>query len=474
MAMLKQIQKTILEILEKELITILALLIVATGIFFVRAQSNIAVYLTVYPPGGSITVTSPDGGETWVIDTTPTITWTTLGPIDDVKIELQRTVGGDWETLIDSTPNDGGYPWLVTSPDTTTATVRITKVDVPSVTDSSNAVFTISAAPEGPSSPGGYVPTYPMIDSISPMSFYYKDATELIIRGLGFEDQVWARLNQITFPLQKPHTHNLITLNLLSNTLAVGTYRLCVYNSSWEFDCYRNLITVTDGTKVIPPTTGGAGEEYAAELIRQFSIRPANGIPLQTEQKLTGQSPDLILKPRETATLWADFKNIGTATWYQDGPNPVRLGTDNKHDRRSGFYHSSWIKYNRPVLVNRVVKPGEIGRFEFTIQAPWIAKTYTEYFRPVAEYKTWMNGNSQVKWTITVQKQSFWQKLFPKPAAQPATPSLSKPAIPSTGGITQPQEPKTPSPYQQTKKPQFGLINFLNNLLQRIKLFFKS
>ncbi len=415
--MLQQISKikiALIKLLEEELLTVLAVCLVMLGVWFTKAAADSTNLSFIILDYGTITVTAPDGGEDWQVDSTQHITWTSTGSIASVKIELQRTVGGSWETLVASTVNDGDYPWPVTAPATAAATVRISSTTVPGINDVSNAVFIISAAPEAPGGPGGYVPTYPAIDSVSPMSFYYKTATELVIRGLGFEDQAWATLNQVAFPIQKPHSQNLITMNLLPNALTVGTYRLCIYNSSWEYDCYMRLISVVDKeTGVIPPTTGGAGEEYSATLVRQ--------------------SPDVALKAREMATLWVEFKNTGTATWYQDGKNPVRLGTDAKRDRRSGFYHSSWIKYNRPVLVDRVVKPGEIGRFEFTIKAPWTAKIYTEAFRPVAEWKTWMNGQSQVKWTIQVKKISFWD-LFKKPAVQPTAPSTSKPASPSTGG----------------------------------------
>lgn len=445
--MLQQISKIkifLWELLEKELIAVLAVCLVALGIWLVKADTATTnLYFTILD-AGTLTVTVPNGGEDWQVDSPQHITWTSTGSINNIKIELQRSVGGDWETLITSTPNDGDYPWTVTAPTTTTATVRISSVTVPDITDSSDVVFTISAAPEGaPGLPGGYVPTYPMIDSVSPMSFYYDAATELIIRGLGFEDRAWVTLNQVIFPVQKPHTQNLITINLLPNTLATGTYRLCVYNTLLQFDCYRNLITVTDKTKIIPPTTGGVGEEYSATLVRQ--------------------SPNITLKARATATLWAEFENTGTATWYQDGENPVRLGTDAKRDRRSGFYHSSWIKYNRPVLVNKIVKPGEVGRFEFAIQAPWTAKKYIEYFRPVAEYKAWMSGQSQVKWIIQVKKTSFWD-LFKKPA--PAAP-----AAPSTGGkVEAPFKPGDLLVFTDRIEQVYqGTVKLFNNFLSKLR-----
>ncbi|MFH0912265.1 MAG: hypothetical protein V1807_01240 [Patescibacteria group bacterium] len=460
--------------IEKELITVLAVCLLMLGIWGTKAATDTTNLSFIILDVGTITVTAPNGGEDWQVDSSQHITWTSTGSIASIKIELQRTVGGDWETLIASTVNDGDYPWPVTTPATTTAIVRVSSVTVPAITDSSDAVFTISAVPETPGGPGGYLPTYPMIDSISPMNFYHDDATELIIRGLGFKDYAWVILNQVIFPVQKPHSQNLMTMDLLSNTLNVGTYRLCVYNSFWEYDCYRHLITVTDKTKIIPPTTGGTVETYEATLVNQFSLKPGDGIPLQTEQKITGQSPDVTLKVGDEAVLWVEFKNTGTATWYQDGSNPVRLGTDNKRDRRSGFYHNSWIKNNRPALVNKVVKPGEIGRFEFVIKAPWIAKTYTEYFKPVAEYKAWMSGRSQVQWIITVQKKTL-KELFTKPkTVQPLVPpvvSSPAPIAPSTGGkVETPFQPGTTLFFSDRVEQIYqSAIKLFNNFLTKFR-----
>ena len=194
--MLKQISKIktiILEILEKELITVLALSMVMLGIWLVKADTDSTELSFVILDSGTVTVTAPNGSEDWQVDSTQHITWDSTGSINSVKIELQRETDGSWETLIASTTNDGDYPWLVTSPTTATATMRITSTTVPEITDSSDVVFTISAAPEASSGLGGYLPTYPAIDSVSPMSFYYDDAVELLIRGFGFEDRVWVK-----------------------------------------------------------------------------------------------------------------------------------------------------------------------------------------------------------------------------------------------------------------------------------------
>jgi len=93
---------------------------------------------------GQITVLSPNGGDVWRINKRNTIQWTSSGVSGYVQIELSRN-GGPWETLNSSTPNDGSFQWKVTGPATTQALIRVRSVSVttPSVSDTSNANFTI-------------------------------------------------------------------------------------------------------------------------------------------------------------------------------------------------------------------------------------------------------------------------------------------------------------------------------------------
>jgi CSLREA domain-containing protein len=94
------------------------------------------------PP--SITVVVPNGGENWPVDSAQTIQWTSSGVSGNVKIELSRDGGSTFETLFASTANDGSQSWMVTEPATTQALVRVSSVNNPSVSDLSNAEFTIS------------------------------------------------------------------------------------------------------------------------------------------------------------------------------------------------------------------------------------------------------------------------------------------------------------------------------------------
>jgi hypothetical protein len=111
---------------------------------------------TVSTPA-SITVTSPNSGETWQRGTTHTVTWSYTGsPGTKVKIVLLK---GDIEvgTIADSAPigsgGIGSYTWSISSFGTTGSDykVRIQSISQPSIIDVSNIYFTISSRTPTPS-----------------------------------------------------------------------------------------------------------------------------------------------------------------------------------------------------------------------------------------------------------------------------------------------------------------------------------
>ena len=259
--MLKQIQKTFFKILEKELIVILAVLVLVLGIFFVQAQTDQTnLTFNIIPEGGRITVTYPNGGEIWVINTTKTITWVTEGPIDDVKIELQRASGGDWEELTESTINDGDFPWSVTSPTTTQALIKISKVGDDSVNDTSNAVFTISTA--GGGGGGGGVIYNPAIDTVVPREFSNAVDVDMIITGFYFEwgAKVWLDNNY----LQPNYVWSSEISVTVPADFPIGEYALCVQNPSGGASCYHLPIIVYE-EEIIEPEEPEEPEEEPAE-----------------------------------------------------------------------------------------------------------------------------------------------------------------------------------------------------------------
>ncbi len=90
-------------------------------------------------------VTYPNGGEAWQSNFTREIYWSTQTGVANVAIEIDRNYpSGIWETIAASTPNSGRYTWLVTTPITASARIRILNVANPAIGDTSNANFSIS------------------------------------------------------------------------------------------------------------------------------------------------------------------------------------------------------------------------------------------------------------------------------------------------------------------------------------------
>jgi subtilisin family serine protease len=103
-----------------------------------------AVHLAEPPPSSTLTVTAPNGvGESWAAGSTQTIRWSSSGVSGNIRIDLSRDGGATWTTLFASVANSGSKSWRVSGPVTTNALVRITSLNTPSVSDVSNAPFTI-------------------------------------------------------------------------------------------------------------------------------------------------------------------------------------------------------------------------------------------------------------------------------------------------------------------------------------------
>ncbi|MCP4152288.1 MAG: hypothetical protein GY757_31410 [bacterium] len=91
----------------------------------------------------AITVTSPNGGESWSVNSSQTISWTSSGDVGNVTIELSTTgLTGSFSPIAESIANSGSYSWSVADVDSSSCVIRISNADA-SVSDSGDAVFTI-------------------------------------------------------------------------------------------------------------------------------------------------------------------------------------------------------------------------------------------------------------------------------------------------------------------------------------------
>ena len=125
-------------------------------------------------------------------------------------------------------------------------------------------------------------------------------------------------------------------------------------------------------------------------ILSQGLIFQAKAAP-EYDSQWAGQSSYATLVAGQEQEVWVEFKNDGLGMWQKNGINPVHLGTANPLDRASQFYDSNtWLRNNRIEMSQDKVGPGDTAKFVFKIKAPETPGVYREYFRPVAEDKTWM------------------------------------------------------------------------------------
>ena len=104
------------------------------------------------PVTPSLTVTSPNGGESWERGTSHSITWDSSGsPGSSVKIELYRGSSLD-RTISSLTSNDGSYTWSIPSTLSSASDyrIRITSTSNSSYYDYSNGYFSIVGVNHAP------------------------------------------------------------------------------------------------------------------------------------------------------------------------------------------------------------------------------------------------------------------------------------------------------------------------------------
>jgi len=107
------------------------------------------IALTAGGTPSTITVTAPNGGETYTAGDNTSISWTWTGTFSNVSIDYSTNGGGNWTNITPSTPNDGSYTWTIPSSATTQGRVRVTDTSDTSVTDQSDGNFTIELPPSG-------------------------------------------------------------------------------------------------------------------------------------------------------------------------------------------------------------------------------------------------------------------------------------------------------------------------------------
>ncbi|MGE5342380.1 MAG: Ser-Thr-rich GPI-anchored membrane family protein [Candidatus Omnitrophota bacterium] len=102
-------------------------------------------YFNIQKLAGTITVTSPNGGESWPQSSTQTITWTHSGSVSStVNVFYSTDSGSTWKSIVSGVSNSGTYQWAVPSDvKSDYALVKIADTSNSSLADSSDRVFSL-------------------------------------------------------------------------------------------------------------------------------------------------------------------------------------------------------------------------------------------------------------------------------------------------------------------------------------------
>ena len=107
-------------------------------------------YCAQPPPRPSITIIQPNGGEVWAAGSVHEIKWesTNLKHSDHLTIQYSRDGGAGWFRIAQDIPAfTFGYWWQVDNFPTTRGRVKILLQENRSVTDQSDANFTVQRSP---------------------------------------------------------------------------------------------------------------------------------------------------------------------------------------------------------------------------------------------------------------------------------------------------------------------------------------
>jgi hypothetical protein len=98
----------------------------------------------IEPESEEITLVSPNGGETWIVNTEQIITWAATSIITNVRIRYSVNNGTTWND-VNIVPNTGSYTWTVPSQITDQALVRVEDALDGLPNDQSDNVFSFAA-----------------------------------------------------------------------------------------------------------------------------------------------------------------------------------------------------------------------------------------------------------------------------------------------------------------------------------------
>jgi len=181
-------------------------------------------------------------------------------------------------------------------------------------------------------------------------------------------------------------------------------------------------------------STSCPGDHLHSRLddIRSGEVGPVYGAAY-VEQSFPLARDPFELAPNEVVAGYLEMRNTGTEPWR---PGETFLGTTEPRDVESPIAAPSWIAPNRAATIDRVVNPGETGRFELEVQAPATPGEYPQYFNLVQEGVAWFgdpgqggppDGQLQIRVTTLDVPPVMPDAGAPPPPPPPADASMGDP-----------------------------------------------
>ncbi len=96
----------------------------------------------------SITVSSPNGGNTFYIGDTANIVWNSIGNPGAVNIHYTINGGSSWSSIVNNTENDGFHLWIVPNVVSDSCKIRVFEAIDGTPVDESDDLFTIAVVPQ--------------------------------------------------------------------------------------------------------------------------------------------------------------------------------------------------------------------------------------------------------------------------------------------------------------------------------------
>ena len=294
--------------------------VTATATIRISDASNSSIkdlsnaYFKVVPETPAITVTSPNGGDVWVVGSSKNITWASTGAVSNVRIEYSTDGGVNFSVITTSTANTGSYPWTVLNTPTAFAKVRISDIVNPAATsDMSDANFTIAASPAS------------VIAVLSP-----NGGENFVIgtnRTITWTSSVSFMLARLEYSVNGGATYSFITVS----TANTGSYIWTVPNAATSAALIRisdasnsasvdvsdaNFTIVSGSQPTITVTSPNGGEDWSIGTIKTITWTttniPAFGV-VTIEYSTNGESG-----PYTSITTFAT--NTGSYRWVVPAP----------------------------------------------------------------------------------------------------------------------------------------------------------